>query len=1398
MRIAAIQFRRYTVTFPDIRWRSVLLPGGVALAALACLAFYNFVRIPAQQQYLNERNLRLLRTSGAQIKSKIDNFDLAIDHAIDSFPNEAAADRLGDYVKLFAPELEIQQFSRARPIKPDAPEVEKSAVKSAGDPPRITIQRDEGTNYIYLGYKRRSTIVLAKADIEEVVAPYLSVANEFDAVLLADRNGRVLAQRSSAGLELARVDRLRPATPSPTQSKDKTDPGDIFESLRVSSNSQDIVIGDGSYKLYIQPIQLSLASLPSSPIAGSKPGAESADKPEEWALCGLVRADHFRESYAISYTSVLLFAAALVAICLVIPLLKPHILNPRERLRRVDGALIAVSAFLVTALITFSLLDAYRLVNALRTTDDQLKHTAEEFWANLKSETETINAQMDEIEEDVSLGNADSKYGPANHSGPHRQSLTRFGQSPRPQIQLRKKGIECTPPEACRDQLLSWLTNAQLDTLPYPYFEIVAWNDGDGQQRVKWTTLRVTPFLDLNKAKIPYFQDLKRARLAGVRSSVPNSGVSVFQSPNTGEKITVFWKALDPLSGVTPSGHISGDIIGESLSTAPVSLDSPVLPGDLQFAVIDDTNHVLFHSDPTRSLKEDFVQECEDYPTLRSTILGRRGGFLTAHYRGRPHRLYIKPLSLSQFGQPDWSLVVFQNTIVPETANLYTLISAAVLFGAYGAVLGGAWALLFLFARKRGRRWFWPDGRKGQRYRTVAAINAVLALMGLAAVYIYDLPPRELVVATGLMTFTACALTHVIVTRRDPPVSECATWQQAFWWARTLFLFVIAAVPAVVCFHIADEFETRLLIKRAQLRLAMDLDARQERIRKRAAELDLCPRSSETGRTCDKMTTFIEKRGKVNGAWDVHSLPFFNTQLGAATAQQPGDRPPSWVDSVLRRVYLPVNDVSIELAAVATDDGAPATDGRQWTENDASIILMTAPRSHSGGYMLTSKVMRVAPTIWDALLIGGLLFALYALLRYGVQPLFALDLRREPPSHTPTNGDQWESNLLLVGPPGSGKTARLRKSRGIRTFDVRTLEYVERRRDPRPVDRDRRAPSPAANVVMPGAGLPRPPVWFDYSTLPCDPKAVVGIDHLDQRLDEPDRRDQMLQWLEELLYRHDRKVWIAADRDPLELVHRIFAHANVADARTSGRTNVAESVECERWCRVLQSFRKELVGVGREGVSARRDSLSALMSERGRAVSDAVRSVILEECALTERLLEIGENVITRLPDDGTATVEEVMIKIGNAAEPYYRSLWSLCSTEEKLTLRQLAEEDLVNPNNQRVVFQLMRDGLVAGGPGVRIVSQAFRRFVLEAVPRETISVWEREGVRISWGSVEMALATGALALGSLLVLTQEQLIGAWIGFVPTLVPAVLVPAVPTVLKLLAGTQRGAKTEASA
>src|SRR4029450_193127 len=112
------------------------------------------------------------------------------------------------------------------------------------------------------------------------------------------------------------------------------------------------------------------------------------------------------------------------------------------------------------------------------------------------------------------------------------------------------------------------------------------------------------------------------------------------------------------------------------------SLDQPVLPADTAFAIVDHTGLVLFHSDRTRSMKENFVQESEGNLRLRTLIEHQRDGVLAVNYRARNQLLLVRPLKyplpkgiaaegeLPSFELPDWSLIVSQEPTLTDTMAL--------------------------------------------------------------------------------------------------------------------------------------------------------------------------------------------------------------------------------------------------------------------------------------------------------------------------------------------------------------------------------------------------------------------------------------------------------------------------------------------------------------------------------------------------------------------------------------------------------------------------------------------------------------------------------------------------------------------------------------------------------
>jgi hypothetical protein len=294
---------------------------------------------------------------------------------------------------------------------------------------------------------------------------------------------------------------------------------------------------------------------------------------------------------------------------------------------------------------------------------------------------------------------------------------------------------------------------------------------------------------------------------------------------------------------------------------------------------------------------------------------------------------------------------------------------------------------------------------------------------------------------------------------------------------------------------------------------------------------------------------------------------------------------------------------------------------------------------------------------------------------------------------------------------------------------------------------------------------------------------VLAIDHFDYRMDDPQFRDLMLPVLEDLVYRRRYNVWIASSRDKVQLLD---VDPPVTDP--------------DRWTQLFAGFRTQTVnaaGVAQQGdpkeSSHITEAWEVLSREREDAKSDAFslsQDVLRDESAGWPRLNALAAQLTRGLTAEPAPSREDVLIEFGVAAESYYRALFAACSMDQKLALYQLAETGMVNPRNRTVVTQLLRNGLVVRDPRFRVMNETFRRFIAREMSHESAAEWEREGVLLPWGSISTMMLTMALLPLGLLLLTQQQLLGAWAGILPA-----LTPIVPNVVKLISAAPFGAKRE---
>ena len=1137
------------------RLRSLVLPASIALLAVVATGWYNLVWLPSEHKYLDDRNFRLLSTLSEEISTSINTFDKMMDNAADSgvagIKSGVAGDDdtdLGDYLKQVAPRLENLDSEDRLVLGTDY-----------GDPPNIAVRADEGKHFLYFAFQRFKDGIKARyavrTDLGQLVRGLLPPANRnpFDVILVAQRDGTVIFQSASPGLAVTKIDAFEEESPaasagkaeSPTPKTDKPETTDVkalSPSKRFSSNKfSEIKLAGTPYRLYSQPLQLSFSV--NHPEWKAKEGVVGSRPPEKWVVCGLVRAEAFRsESESISYTYFLWFSAAVLLALLAPPFLKLFTSSPAERLRTKEVAVTAVFACAVAATATFMLLDVYHWRNNFDEKAKQQMHDiAETIDSNFMAEQRAAFQQLADFagEEELIA---------ALHS-PEISSKTL------PKL-IKKKNDICDPQSACRAQILLNDDSAQSPSA-YPYLEFASWSDWKGYQRVKWTTKeRITPFINLDDGSIPYYPAIKSAfNDPGGPGAAPTSGVGSDYSPNTGENLTIFWRLMTADGEwVTQDTNAEArkDAFCASLVTRPISVAGPVLPAEFQFAVVDSDGKVIFHSDATRNLRENFFAETDEDQEIRSQVMMRGEGALTANYMGRGHRLYIHPMRAN--ANAPWSVIVFRDLRFEQTMNLEVLSLASILFLFYASAVAIVAGLTIWAQKGRGSgRWLWPDSRKAAAYQQLVIINGagILLLLSLS-----EIPMKlallffALCIPVGVLMWNLMALKKE-TDRTSLDDAEKAKrpshWQMGYAGTCATLLAVVAVLPCLSFFKVAWDFENKLFIERNQLRLVDDMNARKQLLRSSYKGVDLGvyanqlfaePIGQELGMK-SYQKGFLETETRSAEEFEVTELA--HCSLGRAGGAE------LCVELFLAAISPPYNQIAADGRSLA----AASSDTWRWTATSWADKKFLQLQRQEGEYeaSVTKSELAALHVPWGGWQwwVGCAAFfaALFWLMRTGLGRVFLLDLDvgSEEPAGFDHPAAQFDSatlianlpkNLVVIGRMASPIIERLLKREDVQAYDLSQPLNVPLRRAATSGGGSSgvgAASDPVDDIVRKG----RPVVFYNFEN------GLEGREHSQLKLDI----------LERVLSRLPHRVVIASKVDPA---------AN------------SSSAEADQWKTMLRSF----------------------------------------------------------------------------------------------------------------------------------------------------------------------------------------------------------------------------------
>jgi hypothetical protein len=1032
-------------------------------------------------------------------------------------------------------------------------------------------------------------------------------------------------------------------------------------SFAAATAIETVRLAGTDYRLFVRPLS----------VESDKPAIEGDTDHHlrtQAALCGLVSADAFRTRTwsLVSWSRLFIFASALILVGW--PFLKTSMVADTARITRVDVAMVGVCGLVGLALFVILVFDFYLYSRLNADIDVALQRFSQEIRDRSGVEIRDAYAQMEALE-----------------------------------LQMLARNT----PDQSTDR----------DKLMYPYFLSVSLITSKGRQdRKTWAGAAPVPAPHVDVSDRTYFSASRDNQqlwtVTGKGADQPaRMGPLYIESVRS-------WQTGKTQAAIAKPTASSGEFVATAIGMSMRSLIDPVAIPGFEFAVVDRSGLVLFHSDSQRNGSEQFFSATELDHRLMEAVTTETQTLLTLTYRAQEHRAFVAP-----FNDAPWSLVTLYGQEDAEALNLEWLTTTLALLALYFVWLIGGSLIILHAGRRHLRHWLWPNVDRAWSYRRALSYFAWLTI--LMAVAIYGCSPGQLIVVLATLPVAVWVAVALAGANSRTPrwVAAPAAKLIGRWLSdvtpRTTYAIAVcllaglaAVLPAVAAMKIAFTVRTTAFVQKMQLELAVNARDRQ---RRDASEYPTVSRPDTINRydsffygSCADtvphatahfepgapgnisadttivrammsvfsfmgLGTFVRHampEGAANGSWDAH-LSVFPAQTAARGLGG------SWCRSRASGDLL-LTLHSWAPAAFPFEDSLMRFESRlpSMFELRASVAPLDSSASNVSGTAVNPAVIdsRGWMLLWLAIGAITLLLLTVWVVRFFCRYVLLFGIpeggwKDEVPRLLPND----DSNLYVV--------CRSERNRA-RFVDRETFAYL----------------SFQACDAMSGAIHP----WLHARLLEIDrvmPGRTVLLDHFEHRLDDSMFTLEKIAFLDVLVRVHRRRVLVVST------VSSAAAMAHVPEI--TGAVAATGHLSGGSWGMVLNGF----------------------------VVVD------LEACADASAI---------------PATVEG----LGRAAPAHYAALWESSSPRERIVLGHLARFGFVNSKAIGTLRHLWLRGLVKLDPAPRLMSDAFERYVLSSECRRDVDVAvANTAADSSWTALRTPLLLVMVSAFFFLAITQRDLL---------------------------------------
>lgn len=1105
--------------------------------------------------------------------------------------------------------------------------------------------------------------------------------------------------------------------------------GPAFERIEV----RDAVVAGVAYKMFVQPCCELVTE------AGS--GRNGA------VVVGLVPSGALRdEAMAVSPTLVVIAILLIVLVGLAWPFMNVALLGQRKRITRWDAFQLGFSGTVGLAVATILAITSVQCVRLEGDLERQLERLAAEIDTNLAAEIEESARTLDALER--WLLTCPRSAGPVGHA------------------------IE----GSCREE-----GAAAVDVAQFTNYDFAALINSEGRQKRKATPESRPPAL-VNVDDRSYFRTaLSQAKDPATREVLNGkTSISCLGWPCVLDSVVAYVTGKPSAVLARPSRDASLPVA--ALTVPMRSVIDPVLPPGFEFAVIDKTGRVIFHSDVQRNGFEDLFLESDRNPQLRGLVANGVDGPLTTVYWGRPYIAYVK--HAQAYG---WSVVTLFNRRDLRALMLEWTMVSVLLLAAYSLL----WAAALGAAVAKGAPWLWPDRFRRGRYALLTAIYVML-LIGFARWATSAWFERSAMAVAGFLVPAVACASGVVLLLRQPLARVGAArldYRIGYCVPATLLLIIIGIVPGVAFVARSYDVHIEAFVKHRQLGIVQGL------LEPQSIDGNVERPSDTSGKTRTKVaparhsySQFLETSVCVDPDTG-ESRPAATVAAAAPGAESLKACPPALHPSFrnappghgegrdpfgLLEAYLPYfSEMSVKIRELVHEQA----DDRSWTSgrgNGRTILHVHHPGATAPRVVTASTTL---PRLIGGERTGGLLVTiaiLLAAMAYGIAYFIAryVFLGR-------VSAPRWAVGRLAI-PEG---------------------EPVILVCDPKEMAPRVHGAVPLLLEPLAAAADPRAALAQELTRLGRDrydgrPILVPDFDSRESGVTTMAVKSKLLAALGGA--RAGAVLALSSRTLPERLAAAEAAEPRSRDARTLARAGAelqkAGAIELDwrdhpgaargplvvssdpglrHWWRRLFALWRLLSG-SRSPAPPRTRARHSIQ-EQLMHVEERAHPELGPSCARVRRLDAFRENRMSHV---------EILDEIQEGAEDTYARLWKRCSDDEKLELRHIAQFGLASPGNGRAVLQLIKRRLVIKDPNLRLMNHTFRRFVLSSLNERhlpQLDVARIEGNLAPSGLDRFRGLTTLLVIGvtAFLFITQRETYNATIGAV-----LALTTQLPNILKV--------------